>query len=176
MSDFEAALSKVPSHVSFGYSSVHICRPSEVEQRQLGYSIAADGEPLWGDGDGDWRRSWLVIGDEGECGDPIFVDMAGAGYPVYTAWHGEGRWDPKPIAVSLYGLREALDAVAIAAQGREHPVALEQNPIKPAERNLVIESIRKHNPNIDLYFWKLMLGDDLSGESDIQDPCSRLKK
>ena len=89
MSDFEAALSKVPSHVSFGYCSVHICCPSEVEQRQLGYSIAADGEPLWGDGDGDWRRSWVVIGGEGECGDPIFVDMAGAGYPVYTAWHAK---------------------------------------------------------------------------------------
>ncbi len=140
MSDFEAALSKVPSHVSFGYSSVHICRPSEVEQRQLGYSIAPDGEPLWGDGDGDWRRSWLVIGDEGECGDPIFVDIAGAGYPVYTAWHGEGWWDPRPIAVSLNGLRETLNAVAIAAQGREHPVALEQNPITPTERDLVIQA------------------------------------
>jgi hypothetical protein len=166
MNDFDAVLSTVPSNVSFGYSSLNIFRPGDLERHQTGYSVAPDGKRLWGDGDGDWRRSWVVVGDEGEGGDPIFVDIAAAGYPVHTAGHGEGRWDAKSIAVSLDGLREALRAVAIAARGREHPAALEENPITAGERDQVIESIRKHNPNIDLYFWKLMLGDDLSGESD----------
>jgi len=80
-----------------------------------------------------------------------------------TAWHGEGRWDPKPIAVSLNGLREALTAVAKAAKGRENPIALEQYPITTTERKTVLEEIRQHNPDIDLFFWALMMGDDLEG-------------
>ena len=163
MGDYEQLLIQVPSSVSFGYSSVSIYHPSDLQKRQVGYSVHPDGTSLCGDGDGDWRRHWLVIGDEGECGDPIFIDTAAPGYPVYTAWHGEGRWDPKPIAVSLNGLREALTAVARAAQERENPVALEQNPISATERQTVLEEIQQHNPEIDLFFWALMMGDTLEG-------------
>ena len=109
----------------------------------------------------NWHKNWLVIGDEGECGDPIFIDKAAPGYPVYTAWHCQGRWDPKPIAISLNGLREALAAVAKAATHRENPVALEQNPISVEERKAVLAEIQQHNPGIDLFFWALMMGDDL---------------
>jgi hypothetical protein len=72
-------------------------------------------------------------------------------------------WDPKPIAVSLNGLREALTAVAKAANGRENPIALEQHPITATERKTVLEEIQQHNPDIDLFFWALMMGDDLEG-------------
>jgi hypothetical protein len=161
MLDDEQLLAGMPSSVSFGHSSVVLWRPSELVKRQVGYSTSRDGASLCGDGDGDWRGAWLAIGIEGECGDPLFMDTAAPGYPVYTAWHGEGRWDPKPIAVSLAGLREALLAVASAAKDRENPVALEQNPISPKERALILEEIQRHNPDIDLYFWALMLGDDL---------------
>jgi hypothetical protein len=163
MVDYEQLLMLVPSNVSFGYSSVSLCHPSELQKRQVGYSVHPDGTSLCGDDDGDWRSNWLVIGDEGECGDPIFIDTAAPGYPVYTAWHGEGRWDPKPIAVSLNGLREALTAVSKAANGRENPIALEQHPITTTERKTVLEEIQQHNPDIDLFFWALMMGDDLEG-------------
>jgi hypothetical protein len=166
MLDYEQFLAQVPSEVSFGYSSVSICRISELPKRQVGYSINPAGTTLCGDGDGDWHTTWLVIGDEGECGDPIFIDTAAPGYPVYTAWHGEGRWDPKPIAVSLNGLRQALAAVAKAAEHRENPVALAQNPISVAERRAVLEEIQQHNPGIDLFFWALMMGDDLEDSSN----------
>ena len=161
MLDYEQLLTRVPSNVAFGYSSVSICQPSELPNRQVGYSVHPDGTTLSGDGDGDWHRTWLVIGDEGECGDPIFIDKAAPGYPVYTAWHGQGRWDPKPIAISLNGLREALAAVTKAAKHRENPVALEQNPISAEERKAVLAEIQQHNPGIDLFFWALMMGDDL---------------
>src|SRR2546429_46628 len=69
----------------------------------------------------DWHSSWLITGDEGECGDPIFIDTAAPGYPVRTNGTGEGRWDPKPNAVALNGLREALAAVAMAAKHRKTP-------------------------------------------------------
>jgi hypothetical protein len=161
MLDYEQLLTETPSSVSFGHSSVILWHSSELGKRQLGYSIAPDGTSLCGDRDGDWRGTWLAIGIEGECGDPLFIDTATSGFPVYTAWHGEGRWDPKPIAVSLDGLREALLAIARAAKDREDPVALERNPISPEERILILEEIQRHNPGIDLYFWALMLGDDL---------------
>jgi hypothetical protein len=161
MLDYEQLLTEIPSSVSFGYSSVLLWHPSELRKRQSGYSTGPDGTSLCGDGDGDWRGSWLAIGMEGECGDPLFIDTAAPGYPVYTAWHGEGRWDPKPIAVSLTGLREALIAAAKAAKGRKNPIALEQHAISAEERGLVLEEIQRHNPGINLYFWALMLGDDL---------------
>jgi hypothetical protein len=161
MLDYERFLAEMHSRVSLGQSSVLLWHPSELVKRQVGYSTSRDGSSLSGDGDGDWRRNWLAIGIEGECGDPLFIDTAVPDYPVYTAWHGEGRWDPKPIAVSLAGLREALLTVAKAAKERETPVALEQNPISPQERLVVLEEIQRHNPGINLYFWALMLGDDL---------------
>jgi hypothetical protein len=161
MLDYGQHLADMPRSISLGYSSVSICRPSELERHQVGYSIDLEGNALSGEGDGDWRRNWLVIGDEGQCGDPIFIDTAVPGYPVYTAWHGEGRWDPRPIAVSLTGLREALRAVSKAARSREHPVALQQNPISPAERTAVLAEIQRQNPGINLFFWALMMGDDL---------------
>jgi hypothetical protein len=83
MVDYEQLLMLVPSNVSFGYSSVSLCHPSELQKRQVGYSVHPDGTSLCGDEDGDWRSNWLVIGDEGECGDPIFIDTAAPGYPVY---------------------------------------------------------------------------------------------
>ena len=161
MLDYEQYLMQLPAEVAFGYSSVSICRPSELRERQVGFSIHPDGTNLCGDGDGDWLRNWLVIGFEGECGDPIFIDKAAPGYPVYTVGHGEGRWDLKPIAVSLDGLRAALAAVTKAAEGRETPVALEQRPISAEERDAILAQIQQHNPGIDLFFWALMMDGDL---------------
>ena len=160
MTDYDQLLAEMPSSVSFGHSSVDLWHPSELRERQIGYAADPDGISLCGDADGDWRSTWLAIGIEGESGDPLFIDTAVPGYPVYTAWHGEGRWDPIPIAVSLSGLREALITVAKVSTGRENPTALKQNPISSEERDLAFEEIRRHNPGIDLDFWALMLGDE----------------
>ena len=163
MLSHEHLLAQMPSTLCLGYSSVHLWHPSELAKRQVGYSIGPDGKPLSGNRDGDWRSNWLVIGIEGQCGDPLFIDTATAGYAVYTAWHGEGRWDPKPIALSLDGFRAALIAVGKAARGRDNPVALEKNPLTAREREEILEEIQRYNPGIDLYFWALMLGDDVEG-------------
>lgn len=126
----------------------------------MGYSIGPDGTSLTGNKDGDWRSSWLVIGNEELCGDPIFIDTAATGYPVYTAAHGADRCDPVPIAASLTGLREALAVIGRTATGRENPVALEENPILEAERQSALKEIGGHNPGIDVSFWAMMLGDE----------------
>jgi hypothetical protein len=60
----------------------------------------------------------------------------------------------------LAGFRQALLAVAKAAEGRKNLVALIANPISEGERSDILEKIQQHNPGIDLYFWRLILGGD----------------
>jgi hypothetical protein len=47
---------------------------------------------LTGQSEGDWKPNWLVIGFEDLCGDPLFVDIESAGFPVFTAAHGMENW------------------------------------------------------------------------------------
>lgn len=74
----------------------------EIYNEQLGYSIDSEGNSLIGENEGDWKSSWLVIGQDVYCGDPIFVDVLQTGYPVYTAIHGEGDWEPILLSNTLH--------------------------------------------------------------------------
>ena len=160
MFDYAKLLAELPANISIGYSSISLRRPSELAKQQVGYSVRANGTSLSGNGDGDWHSNWLVIGNEDLCGDLIFIDTAAPGYPVFTAPNGEGRWDPEPVAVSLVGLREALAVVGRAAKGRENPVALEENPFSGTDREIILKEIQEHNPDIDLSFWSVVIGNE----------------
>jgi hypothetical protein len=75
-----------------------------------------------------------------------------------TAMHAEGSWKPQPIAESLDAFRPVLRAIKEVSVGREHPVALEQNPLSARERNDVLQTIRNANHGeIDMDFWEAML-------------------
>ncbi len=63
------------ARVSLGYTTVVIFSESELEEAQVGYSESDSGETFRGEKKGDWKKSWLVIGFEDLCGDPIFVDL-----------------------------------------------------------------------------------------------------
>ncbi len=155
---YEEFLETIRSEVSFGYETIRISRLPELERLQIGYSISLTGEDLTGDKNGDWLRKWVVIGYEELCGDPIFIDASEEGFPVFTAAHGEGRWDAKQIAVSLEGFGRALSAIADVAKGREYPVALGKNPLTTSERETTLDAIRSSNPGVDLEFWEIILG------------------
>ena len=157
MKPYESVLSTIMPEVSFGYSTIRVYRPQELEAGQVGYSISEDGKSLIGDEDGDWRKSWIVIGYEECCGDPIFIDKAMDEYPVYTAVHGEDQWEPVCIAVSLAGFGQALSAIANLGKGRENPTALEENPLPESEKDKALASIRRSNPTAELEFWELLL-------------------
>ncbi|KEK23112.1 hypothetical protein [Bacillus gaemokensis] len=73
---------------------VYIFSRDEFEEGQLGYSIGKDNESLIGNEKGDWQDSWFVIGYEEVMGDPFFVDVKDVKFPVYTAEHGMGEWEP----------------------------------------------------------------------------------
>lgn len=144
--------------VSLGYTAVRVHGVDELEEAQIGYSVdnsrasLVDGEP------GSWRRQWVVIGYEDGCGDPIFIDTETEGFPVYTAMHGSGSWEPNLIATDLRNFAAAMREVATLAKGRENPVQLEANPITAAERANVLGMIQRQNPGIDLTFWETWLG------------------
>lgn len=73
---------------------IHIFTRDEFEEGQLGYIVDPDNNSLMGDAEGDWKDSWFVIGYDEDLGDPIFVDVSKNKYPVYTAEHGMGEWEP----------------------------------------------------------------------------------
>ncbi|HWZ43515.1 MAG TPA: hypothetical protein VNW97_08550 [Candidatus Saccharimonadales bacterium] len=150
-------LDSIRPDTSFGCCKLRIYRSPELESAQNGYSIGTNGESLTGDEDGDWSRNWVVIGYDDTSGDPLFIDTSEEGYPVYTAMIGQGRWDRQRIAVSLTGFSHALSAIAAVAEGREHPVTLEQNPLTQSEGDNVLASIRQQNPNMDVRFWETLL-------------------
>ena len=113
----------------------------------------ADGTDLTSQAPGGWLPSWLVIGREGLCGDPVFVDLAKPGFPVYTAIHGEGEWDPTVISDSFSAFVSALSALQSVSEGRDNPVELERNPVEPAMLDSLLERIQSSNPQSDINFW-----------------------
>src|SRR5579883_3274885 len=83
-------LADLPRRVCCGHSSFSIFEPAEVDHGQVGYSVDGDRCDLCGTEDGEWRREWVVIGYEGMCGDPIFVDTSKAEYPFIPLGMGRG--------------------------------------------------------------------------------------
>jgi hypothetical protein len=146
--------------VSLGYATVKIFATDELEEAQIGYSVDPSGNSLIDENvEGRWKKEWLVLGYEGLCGDPIFIDTASEGCPVYTAIHGEGYWRPKRIATNLTSFAQTMKEVATIARGRETVKDLERNPIGAVEKAHFLARIQKKNPDIDLEFWMLLLGE-----------------
>ncbi len=84
----------LPFHeVTIGYTTIYLFAEIELSEGQKGYSIDPNGKSLVGEKDGDWKNSWLVIGFEELCGDPIFVDLDLEHLPVFTTGHGIGSWN-----------------------------------------------------------------------------------
>jgi hypothetical protein len=133
--------------VSIGYASIDLAPFSELAALQQGYSIIPAGQTT------DWRDEWLVIGTEGLCGDPIFIDTNAESFPVYTAAHGMGEWSPQLIASSFQHFIQILQRLQELAHGRATPVQREQHPLSPKERQAFIDSIRRDSSELDVTFW-----------------------
>jgi len=97
-----------------------------------------------------------VIGYDTLLGDPIILDTSNS--TVMSAVHGEGVWEPFPIAASLQAFAFVLNAIKTASTGRENPVALDSNPLPYSERKKIVQSIADANDEeINLEFWELIL-------------------
>jgi hypothetical protein len=142
-----------PRTVRLGYSGLALFSARALNEGQVGYSRHPEGRDLTGRAPGAWRASWLVIGNELLSGEPIFVDLAKPGIPVYTAMHGQGEWNPARIAKSFDGFVLGLREMEAASRGRKHPVALEKQPLGKAERRELIRRLRCLGGPSEHAFW-----------------------
>lgn len=129
--------------VSVGLTTIHLFSENEVFDGQLGYSVDTIGNSLVGEKNGDWKKTWLVIGYEDLCGDPIFTDLDKKNFPVFTAIHGTGNWNEKLIAESFDNFIKSLKFVS-EFQTKEQ----------------AIKKIQSLNQQIDLEFWMLLFETD----------------
>jgi hypothetical protein len=147
-------------NLAFGASGILLVNAAELDKAQIGYGVSPTGELLAGYSVGDWNPHWLVIGHDELVGDPIFVDSSQTSLPVYTAMHGVGDWEPVRIGDSLESFFRAMQVVHSVAEGRETPVALENNPLSDDDRSRVLERIRDLNPTSESDFWASLLDED----------------
>src|SRR5690349_20244544 len=138
---FREALAEIAGQVSVGYRAVHVFSPAELDGGQVGYARDPKGRDLTGGREGDWRKSWIVCGYEDMCGDPVFVDLAELEWPVFTAAHGGGAWEPILIAKSFRSFCEALAEVGRLSKGWSSPAELEEHPLTEKERGAFVKHL-----------------------------------
>ncbi len=144
------------NEIAFGYAGLKLLSPDELEEGQTGYSSSSAGEALCDGKPGSWKAEWIAIGYDTSLGDPIILDTSNA--QIMTAMHGEGSWEPHPIAKSLHAFGIALKEIQRASTSREHPAALENNPLSEEERDRILDMIlTASGDGINLEFWRLIL-------------------
>jgi len=117
---------------------------AEISNQQVGYRVSPDGRSLIGPN--GWKEEWTVIGHDELVGDPLFIDVQRAGFPVFTAAHGDGVWEPVMIARSAAVLFRTLDTLAAIREGR---LDRETATAKLAALN--------GDADIDLEFWTILI-------------------
>jgi hypothetical protein len=147
-----------PREVQYGAGGLMLFPASELEVRQIGYAIGADGSSFCGPEEGYWRRNWIVIGEDTCLGDPIFIDTQSDDLPVFTAMHGEGIWKPEPVAISLKAFAQCWDEFSRIAKGRSNPVEQEENPLSQDEIDAFLDRVQKINSSrTDIEYWQEVL-------------------
>jgi hypothetical protein len=148
------------SEVSVGYNELTFFTVDELDEGQVGFSVDDNNNSLITGQEGDWKEEWLVIGIDGLIGDPIFVDTSSKQLQVLTAAHGEGEWEPIPIADTLDSFSDIIQKLKKISVNRTSPVDLEKNPISAKEKKQFIAEIKKNNANSDIDYWENFLEED----------------
>ena len=149
--------------ISIGYSDIDLVDDEEIEEIQIGYSVHSDGRSLVGKKDGDWMKDWIVIGRETLSADPIFIDTGNHDFPVYTATHGQGSWEPDSVSSTYAGFLKILRKLEQLAIGRDSPVALEEKPMTQEEYDGFIAFASDAGELEDTYFWASLISDEEAG-------------
>jgi len=146
-----------PREVSYGVGGVEVFAADKLQDAQLGYSVTPDGASLCNGEVGAWQPHWIVIGYELGCGDPLIVDTSEAALPVVTAVHGQGAWEPEPVAISLEAFGRSLERFPRVSKGRATPVERDRNPLADADRAAFQTRIAEINNGAVADFWVLLL-------------------
>ncbi len=146
------------AEVSYGCGGIKLFSAAELEEGQVGYSVAPDGTSLCSREAGAWQPHWLVVGCETACGDPLFIDFEIAASPVFTAMHGAGTWEPARVAASVETFAKCLEAFSHMATRRSTPVEREANPLSDEERLSFLRRIAQLNETSGApEFWDFLL-------------------
>jgi len=94
---------------------------SEIAHEQVAFAKGEDGAPKAAHRDGEWRKSWVAVGQSSMLGDPYFLDVskldAEGDCAVYTAMSGAGRWEPLLCGSTFAQFLRILAAGMEVAQG-----------------------------------------------------------
>jgi len=144
--------------INFGCGGLELYEVDELPQKQIGYSVSKSGESFCGNSEGDWKPSWIVIGHELTCGDPIILDTSSPDLPVLTDAHGNGSWQPQTIATSVDAFAACFNRFIDVSTGRSNPVEREAHPVTDGERNDFLAHIAKYNgTDSPPEFWDVLL-------------------
>jgi hypothetical protein len=94
---FLAAANPVEVETVTPVEKVRLLSAEKLGEGQVGYAVAEDGSSLVTGKEGDWKKSWVVIGVSTLFGDPYFLDVskldAEGDCPVYAGQKTErGTW------------------------------------------------------------------------------------
>ncbi|MDR6919628.1 MULTISPECIES: hypothetical protein [Chryseobacterium] len=86
--------------------------PEELCYFQQGYRYNANSEDLAGLKTGDFKPTWLVLATN-YFDDPFFIDLEESDrqFPVYFAFHGQGKWTPIMAAPSIRQFEKQLNDI-----------------------------------------------------------------
>lgn len=144
--------------VNFGVGGLLLFKLDEIENGQIGYSVARDGSALSSARNGAWNPNWIVIGHDTACGDPLILDTSDPALPILHDFNGQGRWNPRRVSLSIESFVASLNEFARLATGRSTPVEQEANPVTEAEREKFLARISELNGgHVDLDFWGALL-------------------
>jgi hypothetical protein len=99
---------------------VRLFASSELVREQVGFGTLEDGT-FRATKDGEWRKTWVLIGQSSLLGDPYFLDVAKldaeGDCAVFTAMSGAGRWEARLCGSSFAQFLRILAAGMEVAQG-----------------------------------------------------------
>lgn len=140
------------TEIYFGSEGFRICKIPELPEAQLGYAKHPNGNDLTGENEGDWKKEWIVIGNDTSLGDPYFIDTSVEALPVYTAMHGMGSWNPEEISPSLRNFLGSLKH--LQSISRQDCARIDPDKRTLMDRKKIKELEAKLNElNGERYFW-----------------------
>lgn len=80
---------------------------------QDGYHYnSVENKILTGEASGEFKPSWIVLASN-YFADPFFIDLneAKEEFPVYFAYHGQGKWEPIKVAENLTAFQKILHQI-----------------------------------------------------------------
>lgn len=102
------------------YLPFHYPKKEEWEEFQSGFRYhGLSGKDLTSTEEGKWQPGWQVVARNG-MDDPFFIDLneEAAGFPVYYAQHGAGRWDAIVLGFNIASFGSFLEQMQKAGKDK----------------------------------------------------------